>query len=272
MVNVKKWTALPILHVMKRSPQDRSRQAASAVLFCHFNDRFLILLELNQQYPSGLAWCNGSALQMAICTYKKSLCTIVCPADRIRAAIRLNHSGYISGIKIICNIKMIYMALQHTNYCRWTHDKNNVLLGFCLFNHLRCALFSIKICFVIFYISVNMYITKPWKNTFRQKMHQDEKSGSSWQHTLNLLIEGVLENHQKTWITMIMLTLSWLHERWLRVETLSSASDSAYSEYFCVKSQKWRHLRRCGWMQLKGEQAFQASPVSVRKSSKMSSP
>lgn len=32
-----------------------------------------------------------------------------------------------------------------------------------------------------------------------------------------------------------MLTSPWFHERWLCVETLSSASDSAYSEYICVK-------------------------------------
>lgn len=66
-------------------------------------------------------------------------------------------------------------------------------------------------------------------------MEQEEKSGSSWQRTLKLLIEGVLENHQRARTTTITLTSPWFHERWLRVQTLSSASDSANSEHICVE-------------------------------------
>lgn len=50
MVNVKKkWIAL------QEITSGQQKQLVCLVLFCHFNDRFLILLELNQQYPSGLA-------------------------------------------------------------------------------------------------------------------------------------------------------------------------------------------------------------------------
>lgn len=81
-------SALPTLHVMKRSPQDRSgRQAATAAVLCHYNDRFPNLPQLNQQYPNGLACCDGSALLMGICTTKKKIafCTTACPADITRA-------------------------------------------------------------------------------------------------------------------------------------------------------------------------------------------
>lgn len=46
-------TALPNSHVMKRSPPDRSsRQAASAVVFCHWNDRFLDLQSYISNIPT----------------------------------------------------------------------------------------------------------------------------------------------------------------------------------------------------------------------------
>lgn len=79
-------TTLPTLQAMKRSPQDRkSRQAASAAVFCHYNVIILNLPQLNQQYPNGLACCDGSAQQMGICTTKKPFYTTACPADITRA-------------------------------------------------------------------------------------------------------------------------------------------------------------------------------------------
>lgn len=69
-------TALPPFHTMKRSPQDRrGRQAASAAVFSHYNVTILNLPHLKQQYPKGLACCDGSALQMGICATKKPFCT-----------------------------------------------------------------------------------------------------------------------------------------------------------------------------------------------------